>query len=60
MSDEKGHLPHAGGEIQKGRAMPTASTLAAREGYAMPTQAASSGPVSLRPGSAVPPKANGK
>ena len=50
-----------GGEVQKGRALPPAPTLIpTREGYAMPAQAASNGPVSQRPGSAVPPKAQGK
>ena len=49
------------GEIQKGRAMPLApNQVPGREGYAMPAQAASSGPVSERPGSAVPPKAQGR
>jgi hypothetical protein len=43
----------------KGRAMPQAPAPG-REGYAMPAQATSPGPVSARPGSAVPPKANGK
>lgn len=43
--------------IQKGRALPSAADVRLREGYAMPAQPASRGPVSERPGSALPPKA---
>jgi hypothetical protein len=48
-----------GREVHEGQAMP-AAPMTLREGYAMPAQATSQGPVSARPGSAVPPKPHAK
>jgi|GEM_PF-6154782 len=59
MSDGSKNLNGRTGElIQKGRGLPPApDRVRLREGYAMPAQPASQGPVSARPGSALPPKA---
>jgi hypothetical protein len=57
MTDKRTSSKASGPElIQKGRALPTAAEVRTREGYAMPAQPASRGPVSERPGSALPPK----
>jgi len=58
MTEKRNTSKASGPElIQKGRAMPTTAAVRVREGYAMPAQPASRGPVSARPGSALPPKA---